>query len=25
MIQAMKTFFEASVRQTEDGYEIISR
>lgn len=25
MIKAMKTFFEASVRQTEDGYEIISR
>ena len=25
MIQAMKTFFEASVQQTEDGYEIISR
>ena len=25
MIQAMKTFFEASVRQTEDGYELISR
>ena len=24
MIQAMKTFFEASVQQTEDGYEIIS-
>ena len=23
MIQAMKTFFEASVRQTEDGYELI--
>ena len=25
MIQAMKTFFEASVRQTEDGYELIFR